>query len=358
MSEELDPSKFHVLTNTQKRQVTLLIFVFVLIIVPSLGYFYYNFAVNRPAQTDKETMFEIKKGEHISDISSNLYKQGLINSRALFSLYVIINKFDKNIQAGVYNIKAGASIIDLLESFKHGTNDIRITFIEGYRVEEIARTANQKFDNVDYEAFLKIAKQYEGYLFPDTYFLNANITEAELIDTLKSTFDEKTKDILTPAALEKVGLTKEQAVILASIVEREVPKDADRLIVAEILIKRFKSKELLGADATVQYVVASLRVGCALTTDKVCPSDGLAQKMNWWPKDLSQSDLEIDSPFNTRKNPGLPPTPISSPGLSAIKAVTSAQSVPYNYYLTDKDGVVRYAKTLEEHNVNIRKYIF
>jgi UPF0755 protein len=183
------------------------------------------------------------------------------------------------------------------------------------------------------------AKSYEGTLFPDTYEFNADASEETIINTMRDNFTNKTQDVLTDASLAKIGLSKEQVLILASIVEREVVTESDRKIVAGILIKRLKEGMTLGADATTQYAMAP------------------KGNNDWWPKNLTPNDLESTSPYNTRKTVGLPPTPICSPGLISIKAVVEPQSTEFYYYLTDSQGITHFAKTLNEHNKNIAKYL-
>lgn len=357
MPEELDPKKFHILTPKKQKILALIIFALFFIIGPILGSFYYKFAINRPSQITKEITLEIKSGESLDEIAGKLYSQGLLNSEILFKIYVIANKLDNKIQAGVYTIPAGTTVVQLTDILQHGTNDLAITFLEGWRVEEFALKANTNLNDVDYENFVALAGPSEGYLFPDTYYLNINISEKELLDVLRNNFEEKTRDVLTDEALQNVGLTKEQAVIFASIVEREVAKEDDRPIVAGILIKRWKNGELIGADATTQYAVAKIKVGCELNSRHICPSDDDAQQVQWWPKNLTIDDLNMDSPYNTRKVSGLPPTPISNPGISALKAVLNPVFTDYNYYLTDSEGITHYARTLEEHTANISNYL-
>jgi UPF0755 protein len=146
-------------------------------------------------------------------------------------------------------------------------------------------------------------------------------------------------------------------VILASIVEREVTRETDKQIVAGILIRRWKEGIKLDADATVQYAVA-FQNSCGAVD--YCSADAVVKDekdVNWWPFSLSAEDINTDSPYNTRKNTGLPPAPISSVSISSLNAVLQAQSSDYYYYLHDPEGNIHYAKTLEEHNANIQKYL-
>jgi len=338
----IDEKKFHRLNPKKKPLYMAIGAVAVFVVLPALLYPYYTVALNRPAQNDREKVFKIDRGEGASAISSRLYAEDLINSKALFDIYVVLNNLQSNLQAGVYKIPAGTSVKNLVALFGRGVEDTRITFLEGWRVEEVAQEASGKFSNVDYDKFLRLAKDYEGRLFPDTYDFNSNADEKSVIDAMRANFKTKTADILIAENLAKVGLSEDQALILASIVEREVHIAEDQALVAGILIKRFKEGGLVGADATTQYAVAPKTEG---------------GKKVWWPKLLTVEDLASDSPYNMRKVSGLPPMPICSPGLQAIKAVISPTESKFYYYLTDSKGTTHYAVTLDEHNRNIGKYL-
>jgi UPF0755 protein len=355
MSEEVDPQKYHVMTPKIKRTLLLLsIFIF-FVLIPSLSFIYYKVAVHRPSQTAKEANFEIGSGDNVFEVAGMLYDKEAINSEFLFILYVFLNRSDTNIQAGTYKIPAGTSLVDLVENLSHGRNDVVLTFLEGWRVEQFAVLASQKLGEVKYEDFVELASSKEGYLFPDTYFFNKDADAEDVINKLFDNFNKKTSDILTDENLERAGLTREQAVIFASMVEREISNIDDRSVVAGILIKRWKEESKLDVDATTQYASALSRLCegesiCAPTLDQI-------YNLQWWPKDLTKEELDRGDPYNTRAVVGLPPAPISSVSLSSLSAVLNYQDSPYYYYLTDRDGVTHYAKTLEEHNQNISNYL-
>jgi len=352
----LDPEKYHVLNKKTKTIIYAIFAAFLIFVVPIFGFNYYKFAINRPSQTSDEYTFEIHGGDSVSEIAANLAREDVINSEFLFKLYLVSNNLHKNIQAGIYTIPAGSSVVDLAEMFQHGTNEVDVTFLEGWRVEEFAIEATSKLPKVDYEEFVKLAEDFEGYLFPDTYKFDVDATEMDVFETLRKTYDLKTKELLDAPVLAEKNLTPKQVVIFASIVEREVFTEEDRKLVAGILINRWRAPELIGADATTQYAAATSRI-CAQDSEIFCPSEEQALLINWWPDSLSQKDLEFDSPYNTRKNMGLPPKPISNPGLSSISAVVDYEDSNYAYYLTDSEGVTHYAKSLAEHNENIQKYL-
>lgn len=156
---------------------------------------------------------------------------------------------------------------------------------------------------------------------------------------MKKKYDAKLK-----SKIQKLGLTIDEGVILASIVEREARSDEARRMVASILLKRFKIDMGLNADATIQYALVPKG-----TINP--PKDG------WWKRNLTHDDLKINSPYNTYLYRGFPPTPISNPSLSSLEAVASADpKIPYLYYYHDSKGNSYYAKTLEEHNANVANH--
>lgn len=279
----------------------------------------YLFYLTLPVSNDTTLkQFEIQKGQSAKSIASNLKSAGLIRSPLYFKILVRIEKL--SLQAGIFQIAPSTSpsqIARLLTSAK--SIDRKITIPEGYRAEQIAQTAN-----LPTAEFLLAQKGLEGRLFPDTYFLKPDFTAQELVSIMHNNF------------LAKVGEVDNTTLILASLVERETKGDEEKPIVAGILQKRLASGWPLELDATVQYVLGN--------------SD------NWWPN-TTLLDRQINSPYNTYLNQGLPPTPIGNPGLASIQAVRNSQASPYWFYLHDRSGTIRYAKTNQEHNQNIAQYI-
>jgi len=140
---------------------------------------------------------------------------------------------------------------------------------------------------------------------------------------------------------KQTKLTEKQALILASLVEREARQPSTREKIAGIILKRYLANWPLDLDASLQYILGYQ-----------------ANEKSWWKKSITDEDKNIDSPFNTYKNKGLPPEPVCSPSLSSLEAVINADpSTPYWFYLTDNNGVMHYAVTLEEHEANIQKYL-
>jgi len=178
-------------------------------------------------------------------------------------------------------------------------------------------------------------------LFPDTYRTPPGTTARELINQMLQNFGQKFTSQMRQQAAAR-GLTVHQVVTLASIVEREAVVASERPTIAGVFFNRLAADMPLQADATVQYAKAE--------------QDASALATSYWPADLSIADLDIDSPYNTYRNRGLPPGPICCPGLASIKAVLESPPTDYYYYVAKGDGSHVFAKTLEEHNQNVAKY--
>lgn len=286
---------------------------------------------------DKATkVFVIAKGAKVSEIAKTLREKSLIRSELAFKIYVKQNNLTNKLQAGSYKLSPAMSVPELVKGLQVGSEDIWVTLIEGWRVEEMAAKLSSEL-GVSSSEFLKTAK--EGYMFPDTYLFPKEATVEYITSTLRKTFEAR----FIPELRSKIrsqGLTEDQGVILASIVEREARSDGVRKMVASILLKRFKIGMALNADATLQYILGYQE----------------AEK-SWWKRNLSREDKKVDSLYNTYLHAGLPPAPISNPGLSSLKAVTDADSsTPYLYYYHDSKGNSYYGETLEEHNRNVANH--
>lgn len=331
----------------------LLLLLILAVAAVALGGGFLVWDLNQPIGTSGKAEFTILPGESVQQIAVKLDQAGLMDS-TVFVLYVRFKNLTSKIQAGRYEIPLTLTPIQVVELLQHGTFDVRLTFLEGWRKEQYLAhaLANLAVDDESFSAeFTSLTKDLEGYLFPDTYVVPVNIGAGELIEILGANFNKKYQDNI--AALESAsGLTREQIVIIASLLERESVGDREELgTIGGILIKRWKAGWYLGVDATVQYVLG--RHWNAEWND----GEG---RWEWWKDELTSQDLKIDSPYNTYKLAGLPPAPIASPGLDALSAAAAPLDSPYWFYLHAKiDGkiYIYYARTLEEHNQNVAKYL-
>ncbi len=311
----------------------------VLVALLAFGYFWWSLSLQPVKAGDKTTkIFVVDKGVGIRDLANKLKEQGLIKDQVAFFLLVKFQGLEKKIQAGDFRLSPGMSAYGVASALTHGTLDVWITIPEGWRAEEIFAELVGSGALASQSADPAVFKASEGRLFPDTYLIPRDSDSSKIIKMFEDNFNKKvTPQMLSDANKENLDLTK--LLTLASLVEREGKNDADRPIIADILLKRLKENMALQVDATVQYAI------------------GKTQGDGWWPKELTTEDLQFRSPYNTYLYPGLPPGPICNPGLAAIKAVIYPAKTPYYYYLSDKNGVTHFAKTLQEHNANVAKYL-
>lgn len=283
--------------------------------------------------------FTVRKGEQPREIAKNLKDQGLIRDSVAFFLVVRQLGIEKSIQAGSFRLSPSMSSSQIANKLTLGTEDIWITFPEGWRSEQmLEHLKNSNSVWADENPNLSSWQDAEGKLFPETYLVPKDATTNDVKNLMLSTFSEK----ITPKMLDdakKAGLTLDQVVTIASLVEREAKHDVDRPLIAGVILNRFKQGMKLDIDATIQYAI------------------GFTARDGWWTKELTLADLKFSSPFNTYLNSGLPPRPICNPGLAAINAVIYPTKSDYLYYVAGKDGQTHYASDFGGHQQNIAKYL-
>lgn len=216
------------------------------------------------------------------------------------------------------------------ESPKPESNEVAVTIPEGFTLVQMGEVF-QKNNLFTVGEFLVAAEGLEGYLFPDTYKFYETAFPRSVIEKMQNNFKEKTKEFLPEIFRQKKSLS--DIITIASIIEKEVHESEDRKIVSGILWKRIERGIGLQVDASLTYILGKTSA------------------------ELTVEDLKIDSPYNTYKYKGLPKWPISNPGKEAIESAVYPQTSPYLFYLSDSNGVTRYAKDFEEHKINKFKYL-
>lgn len=355
---ELDAKKLFSFSPKQKKLLKILNIVLILFVLPLSIYLYFNYAVNRPSQSYKEVNYNLKEGSSIDEIAKDLKELGVINSESLFSIYVRVYRIYPKIKSGIYTFPSGASLKEVSNQLVSGSNGISITFVEGKRLEEYGILASSKLSNFNFERFIEKTKGMEGQLFPDTYFFYTSANEDDVISVMKNNFENKISKLKKSENYKNTKLSDNEIFIVASLLEKESFRGEERKIIAGIIIKRLQRGEILGIDASNQYGIASERA-CPKTrnTNVTCPKLEKAKEIKWWDPNITRQDLLQDSPFNLRLNAGLPPSPISSFGEESLNAVVENKASPYNFYLHDKQGNIRYAVTLAEHEANVQNYL-
>lgn len=314
----------------------IIIVAVVLAIFGILSLFWWEIGVLPANSSDKTPkIFVVGKGEGVREIANNLKREGLIRDAVVFFLLARQQGLDKQIQAGDFRLNPSMNANQVANNLTHGTLDIWVTIPEGLRAEEIADILKDKMPSYK-EDWRQMLDQNEGYLFPDTYLIPRDADINLVLSLLKNNFQQKYQSVVQT---KTTNLTDADTITVASIIEREAVYAEDRPLVASVIMNRINIGMVLGADPTVQYAVG-------YQTDT----------KSWWKKDLTVDDLVINSPYNTRKNPGIPPGPISNPGLSAIEAALKPAKTDYLYYFSDKQGHLHFATTLDGHNANIKKY--
>ena len=321
-------------------------------------WFLYSEIYTAEAQKIDKLAFEVKAGESVAQLAERLESEQVIRSAWLFKKYLIWQGLDKKINFGEFELDAPITLARVAEVLsKPGLNEKEITIIPGWTIRDIAQYfeyngmfqaeelteliglpavsyKNWKEGVPKLSSSLKILEDkpwyvsYEGYLAPETYRIYKN---AKLEDIVLKLIQQREREITDEMRqeMEKQGKSFYDILIMASILEREVKSEPDKRLVADIFWRRYNKNWALQADSTVHYAVN--KSGDVFTT---------------------KEDRDSNSPWNTYKYHGLPPSPISNPSLESIKAALYPEANEYWYFLTGEDGTVYYAETLDGHNKN------
>lgn len=303
--------------------------------------------------------FVVKQGDTAAQISERLQSQGLISDARVFRWMADLEEVAGELAVGEYELSPSMKPSEVLAVLAGGKTKAAplVTIPEGWRAEQIAeRMAARGVGTVDqFMALVKggrsplpglatrpVGSSLEGYLFPESYQVNAKTTPDQMVDRMLDEFESRfTEDMKAEVAAR--GLTIHQVVTMASLVEREAVVPSERPLVAGVFYNRLREGMLLQTDPTVQYAVASSQ-------------QDSQKRYGWWKTALTKEDLAIDSPYNTYLHPGLPPGPICNPGLASLKAAVEPVATDYLYFVAKQDGTHAFAKTLDEHNDNVARY--
>ncbi len=319
--------------------------------------------VPRPVLSEDRAQvgYTLPEGRSAGDIGSDLEDLDVIKSGQQFEFLVSLMGLQSNLSTGDYLLKKNSSALSIISelSVQEAVPILKVTFPEGIRVEEMAVIAERAGFGTEAEFLAAAAAavpppvflesfpegaNLQGYLFPDTYFMPVGSNSAELIAYMLRTLEERFTPEMRAAALAR-GLNPHQALTIASIVEREAVLSEERPRIAGVFYNRIAAGDTLGADPTVQFAVSLV--------------PGSIEEFGYWKKDLTREDLKIESPYNTREYPGIPPGPIANPGVDSIKAVANPEVTDFYYFVADAvadDGSHRFAVTFTEHQNNIAQY--
>lgn len=293
--------------------------------------------------------FVITRGETAGEIAGRLEAEGIVRSALAFEFVLYESGKENALQSGTYQVSPGLTPRQLARLFEKAPGDqVVLRLIEGWRVTEIAAAVQKAFPKISAEAFVAAAvvgerkngilaglgakTSLEGFLFPDTYFLRPDATAVQIVDMLLAQFEQRSGPALRSAAAQR-NTTVYDLVKLASIVEREARDRSESAAIAGVYTNRLEIGMKLDADPTIQYALGAWR-------------------------ELTLEDLKLDSPYNTYRNAGLPPTPICNPGQAALEGAAKPADHDYLFFVAKSDGTGQhvFSKTLEEHEANRVKY--
>ena len=289
---------------------------------------------------------DIPPGSTGQDIGAILAAQGVVRSALEFEVAVRNVDAAQRLQAGAYELTTLMDPADVVAELVTGptASVYRVTVIEGLRLNEVLQRLDEATPHefADFEEALLDGsvttslreipedpdlQDWEGLLFPDTYEFSQSASPEAILQRMASTMEQRV-DSVDWSDWEDLGFTPYEGIVLASLIETEVRVEEERPVVSSVIHNRLAEGMTLDIDATVLYALGT--------------------------RDVSEFNNEVDSPYNTYQNQGLPPTPIAVPGNSSLEAAAAPEDTPYFYYvLSDERGNHAFAETLEEHNANV-----
>ena len=288
-------------------------------------------------------VFVVREGATLRQVSGELEQRGLISGKGLFLLWTRIMGYSRSIKAGEYRLNSGMPPLEICEILRKGIIITHsLTVPEGFTMHQIGTLLEQK-GLADKTEFLELAadqevtgnygvngSSMEGYLYPDTYQFGRGLSTISIIDVMVMRF----KEVYTPLhkRAKLMGMTMEEVVTLASIVEKETGQAEERPVIASVFLNRLKKGMRLESDPTVIYGLGNFN------------------------GNLTKKDLVAYTPYNTYVIHGLPRGPISNPGLGAIKAVLHPAKTDYLYFVSRNDGSHFFSRNLSEHNRAVKLY--
>ncbi len=279
----------------------------------------------QPFSSPTIVRFQVRKGLPARGIAKDLSDQGLLRYPWSFLIWVKLLGHPGAIKPGVYELSSRASGLSIFRTFRKGPPLMRVTFPEGWTAKQMAALLDAKgiTPAADFLALVDKEKR-EGFLFPDTYFLEQGLLPEQVIARLTERFQQKEpKDFKDRAKAMK--LSYGQLVTLASIVEREARAPQERPIIAGVFYNRLRKHWYLESCATVEYSLGA------------------------WKPHLTYKDLKVDSPYNTYRHAGLPPGPICNPGAAALEAAAHPAQTDMMFFVADGQGTHRFSRYYNEH---------
>ncbi len=326
-----------------------LFFSFFLVIALICSYFYFSFqGLKKPANIELANLvYEVPAGATFNRVLRDLSVKGYLEKNLIIKLFSKFTKYNQKLKAGTYSLVPSMSQLEVLQELTTGkTLDQKITFQEGLNINDIGVLLEQHgyFKRLE---FLKVARDkkfvkellnedlpnFEGYLFPETYFLNKNTTIKSLIKKMVKNFKINYTKSLEGA---KVKMSRKDHIIMASLVEKETGVGSERRLVSSVYHNRIKLGMRLQCDPTILY--------------------GMFDKTGVFPKNIRKKDILEKTRYNTYAISGMPYGAIANPGLAAMKAAVNPVESKKIYFVSRNDGTHVFSETLAQHNAAVRKF--
>lgn len=318
--------------------------VFLLLLLAVLSLLGLGYCLTSPAKVEgEEQIFYVKEGAGLRQVARELLRSGLIRSERMFVLWARFMEWGRSLKAGEYELSPAMPPVRILDIMRRGATVMHsVTVPEGYSLRQIADLL-EKSGLLRGEEFLArvedpetIARYalpgptLEGYLYPDTYRFARGQSAAVVIDLMVSRFREVTAPLMERITI--VGLTLNEVITLASIVEKETGRAEERPVIASVFLNRLMKGMRLESDPTVIYGIRDFN------------------------GNLTREHLSRPTPYNTYRISGLPPGPIASPGLESIQAVLYPAGTDYLFFVSKNDGSHHFSRTYQEHQTAVELY--
>jgi UPF0755 protein len=300
----------------------------------AIAYYVFREVHSIPRDFPQHARLTIEEGATLGVVSDSLAQFHIIDSPLWFKLFVTIRSGERSIRAGEYLFDTKLDMLGVIKKLTHGDYGfalVKVTIPEGFSIRQIADVLAHKLESFSTEKFVQLAREKEGYLFPETYTFATNADPQTVVNKMTQIFEQKIEPLKNEIASSKHSL--KEITTMASLLEEEAKTPESRRIVSGILWNRIAISMPLQVDAAFLYINGKTTY------------------------ELTKQDLAINSPYNTYRNKGLPPTPISNPGFDSLDAAVHPTQSPYLYYLSERDGTMHYAKTYAEHLRNKARYI-
>jgi UPF0755 protein len=318
--------------------------VAIVVVVGAAAVWFRDAVYGDRSQPAAATVYIVPPGATLTEVANGLQHAGVLAHPIAFRILARLRGDEAAVQTGQFAFPAHQTSDEILRRLTNGTADaLWVTFPEGFTARQIGQRLEKRslanaaaFERYAAHASLDVdgtrTPSLEGYLFPSTYLVPVGSSPERIARILTDQFFRE----LPPDAAEKAkrfGLTVPQVITIASLIEREAQADDERALMAGVYYNRLRAGMPLEVDATIEYVFPEHHTV------------------------ITRRDLAIDSPYNTYRHTGLPPTPIANPGKASIDAAFAPVASPYLFYVYKGNGHHAFAKTLEEHNANVERYL-